>query len=56
VRANAYAEAQQWLRDSYRVLPICERASMLAWNSDVIENYYVSIADVPSVYGVTFAK
>lgn len=54
VRESAYAEAQQWLRDSYRVMPICERASMLAWNSDVIESFYVAIADVPSVAGVTF--
>ena len=54
LRAEAYAEAQQWLHDSYRVMPICERASMLAWNSDKIAQFYVAIADVPSVAGVQF--
>lgn len=54
VREEAYAEAQQWLRDSYRVMPICERASMMAWNSDIIAEYKVAIADVPSVFGLTF--
>lgn len=54
LRAQAYAEAQQWLRDSYRVMPICERASMLAWNSDKIASFNVAIADVPSVVGVSF--
>lgn len=54
LRAEAYAEAQQWLHDSYRVMPICERASMLAWNSDKIAQFHVAIADVPSVAGVQF--
>lgn len=55
VRESAYAEAQQWLRDSYRVMPICERASMMAWNTEKIASFNVAIADVPSVFGVTFA-
>ncbi len=54
VREAAYAEAQQWLRNSYRVMPICERASMMAWNAEKIASYDVAIADVPSVMGLTF--
>ena len=54
-RAEGYAACQDYLHDNYRIMPLCERTNMLVWNTEVIENFGLAVADEPVTYFVEFA-
>lgn len=53
-RSAAYADCQAYLHDSYRAIPICERVSMLVYNSDKIEVFPIVSGNSPVTMDVVF--
>ena len=54
-RAEGYAKCQAFLHDNFRVIPVCERMNMVVWNTDVIADFNLAVADEPVVYNIIYA-
>ena len=46
-RAEGYAKLQEWAANEYRVVPMCERANMLIYNTDKLASFVLNCADEP---------
>ncbi len=53
-RAEAYADCQAYLHDSYRAIPICERVSMIVYHNDKIASFPMVSGKSPAPLAVQF--
>ncbi len=54
LRAEGYAELQEWAAEQYRILPICERANMTVYNTDKLASFQLACADEPCAQFAVF--
>ncbi len=46
-RVSAYAALQEWAASEYRFLPICERVSMMVYNTEKLADFQMTVANRP---------
>ncbi len=53
-RAEGYATMQEWARETNWIIPICERANMLVYNTEKLASFQLVCADEPNVRFAVF--